>query len=212
MSLAEAGPLLASAAAFFVAAAAPGPATLAVAGTAMAAGRRAALVLGAGLTLGLAAWGGLVGLGLGALVLASPTALLLLRLGGGAILLWFAWQSARAALARGTAPRGVAPAPAGALFARGFFLNLLNPKAALAWAAVIAIGLPADPVRGEIALIVATCATLGGAIYTAYALGFSTAPVRAAYARARRWIEGVVAALFAAAGARLILDRGIAAP
>ncbi len=196
--------------AFLVAAGSPGPATLAVAGTAMAAGRRAGLAIGAGLSIGLAFWGALTALGLGALVIGSPPALVALRIGGGLYLLWLAWKSARAAWT------GAPPATAGAVDAplrlalRGLALNLSNPKAALAWAAVIALGLPPGAGPGHLAAIAATCSAIGLLVYVAYALGFAAAPVRRAYARARRAVEAALAAVFAGAGLKLILDRSAA--
>lgn len=197
--------LWAPALAFFIAAASPGPATLAVAGAAMAGGRRAGLALGFGLSVGLAFWGALTALGLGALVLGSPPALLALRLAAGAYLLWLAWRAAEAAW-RGAAPAMETP-PAARLMLKGLILNLSNPKAALAWAAVIAIGLPDGAGAADLAAITALCAGLGVAIYAGYALGFAAPPVRRAYLSARRWIEAAFAALFGLAGLRLIFAR-----
>lgn len=44
-------------------------------------------------------------------------------------------------------------------------------------------------------------------VYWAYALLFSTAPMVRGYARARRWIEGMLGLMFAGAGLRLIFSR-----
>lgn len=200
--------LIAPALAFFVAAASPGPATLSVAATSMARGRAAGLAMAAGLSLGLGLWGVVAASGLGALVLALAPALGLLRLAGGAFLLWLAWQSARSAFG----PAAAAGAAAGAagpwgIFRQGLLLNLLNPKALLAWGAVIALGMPAGAGAAEFAAIVAVCSALGCAIYAGYAALFSRPSVRAGYARARRWIDGACAAAFAAAGGALIVGR-----
>ncbi len=195
-------------AAFAVLAGSPGPATLAVAATAMARGRGAALALSAGLTLGLAAWGLTVLWGLGAALPRWAGALTLLKLVGGAYLLWLAWQSARSALRPGPL-RPVAGSGARiALFRRGLLLNLLNPKAALAWVATLVIASPAtDAVSTVMTVTTALCALLGAVIYGAYATVFSTPPLMAGYVRCRRWVETGLATLFAAAGMRLMFSR-----
>lgn len=192
--------------AFFIAAGSPGPATLACAGTAMAHGRGAGMALGAGLGIGLAVWGVLTAVGLGAVVLGSPQALFALRLLGGAYLLWLAWRSARSALRAAPAEDAVPPSP-NRLILRGVLLNLSNPKAALAWAAVIALGLPVDAAARHLTAIAAACSALGLLTYFAYAAGFALPPVRRAYTRARRGVDGVLAALFGYAGLRLIFSR-----
>lgn len=111
-------------AAFFAAAASPGPATLAVAGSAMAQGRRAAISLGLGLSVSLALWGGLVPAGLGPVLIENAQAHFVLRTAGGAFLLWLAWGSARAAL-RGGEVEAAAPsaAPGRRMFLTRLALN-----------------------------------------------------------------------------------------
>lgn len=199
-----AAPLLA----FFVAAASPGPATLAVAATAMAHGRAAGLAFSAGLALGLAFWGVLAAAGLGALMLTSTTALVVLRLLGGAYLLYLAWGSARSALSADDERVAPPPRVAGRVaFRRGLLLNLLNPKAVLAWIAVLAIGLPGGAGATELLLVTIACALLGLAIYAGYAVILSRPAAMAFYRRARRWLEGVFAAVFGYAGLRLMLAR-----
>ncbi|MFN3868099.1 MAG: LysE family translocator [Hyphomicrobiaceae bacterium] len=127
--------------AFFVAAASPGPATLAVSTTAMAAGARPAAALGLGLAVGLAFWGVVAAAGLGAVLVQSSVALTVLRWFGGAYLLWLAWQSARSALLPTRLPDEAVPVADGRMMFRGLILNLSNPKAVLAWISVLAIGL-----------------------------------------------------------------------
>jgi threonine/homoserine/homoserine lactone efflux protein len=93
------------------------------------------------------------------------------------------------------------------MFRRGVVLNLTNPKAVLAWTAVLALGL--EPAAGASALTVTTlaCSLLGMAIYVTYALAFSQAPVRAAYRAGRRAIDAVAGVLFGYAGLRLLAMR-----
>lgn len=205
MSPADLGFLVAPCLAFIVAAGSPGPATLATAATAMARGRRDALVLGIGLALGLTLWGVVAAAGLGALMLASVTAMTILRIAGGAYLLYLAWLSARSAVSGGAA---IAYAPGGrGLFRRGLILNAMNPKAVLAWTAVIALGLPSGAGAVHLWTIVAACSGLGVVVYAVYAVAFSLAPMRSGYARAQRGIEAILALAFGAAGLRLMTSR-----
>ena len=97
-----------------------------------------------------------------------------------------------------------APVAGGKWFWRGVVLNLSNPKAVFAWMAALAVGL--NPDDGATAVIAATglCALIGLLNATGHAWVFSFPGVMARYRRARRWIDGTVAALFAGAGIGLI--------
>ena len=197
--------LLAAPTAFLIAAGSPGPATLAVAATAAAHGRGAGLTLGAGLAVSLGLWGVAAAVGLGALMAQSVWALAVMRLVGGAFLLWLAFSAARSALAPGL---GALPPPAaGRLFRRGLALNAMNPKAVLAWLAVLAFGAPPGAGAAHLALLTAVCAAIGGLVYAGYAAAFGAGPVRRGYRRWRRAVDGACAALFGLAGLRLLASR-----
>ena len=192
--------LLTIAIAFFIAAASPGPTTLAVATVSMHSGRKSGLFFGAGLALGLAFWGLVAATGLGAILQASSYALSVLKLVGGAYLLWLAWMSARSAMVK--ADMSVPPKSTRYTgFRHGLVLNLSNPKAVIAW---MALGLDDGGSAAQVMLATGTCMVLGLAIYMLYALVFSTSGAMALYRKTRRWIDGAVAGLFAAAGIGLI--------
>ncbi|GAB5447348.1 MAG: LysE family translocator [Gymnodinialimonas sp.] len=188
--------------AFLVVTVSPGPANIAVAMVAMSAGRRSGLAFGMGLALGLAVWGVVAATGMGALLQTSATALVALKLGGGAYLVWLALQSGRAALRRGE--NRVATPRRGRWFARGLVLNLSNPKAVVAWMAALSMGLGAGDGNGDVILATLMCVVIGITNYLFYALTFSLPGAMAAYRRLRRWVDGAVAGLFAAAGFSLI--------
>jgi threonine/homoserine/homoserine lactone efflux protein len=195
-------------AAFFVVAASPGPATLAVCTVSAAEGRRRGLIFGAGLAAGLSFWGAVAATGLGAVLQASTSLLMALKIAGGLYLLWLAYGAARSAMGGPIAatPDGghFEQSPQRALFARGLVLNLSNPKAVVAWMAALAVGLGPD--AGLLSLLVATfgCALIGLLIYAAYAAAFSVSAVMEGYRKARRSVDGLVATLFAVAGLALI--------
>ena len=197
--------------AFFVAAASPGPATLAVSTTAMALGARAAVLMGIGLALGLAFWGLVAAAGLGAILVQSSVALTVLRWCGGAYLLWLAWQSARSAVIPEPEAVEVPTLADSRILIRGLVLNLSNPKAVLAWISVLALGVRSFDDPSRLAITTALCAVLGLVIYLAYAVLFSQAPVRSGYRKARRGIDGLAAAFFGYSGLKLIFTRTEAA-
>lgn len=188
------------AAAFFVAAASPGPATIAVATVSMSTGRTSGLRFGMGLSLGLAFWGLIAATGLGAVLQASSHALSVLKLLGGAYLLWLAYGAARSA----ARPATDVVAQRGGGFMRGLILNLSNPKAVLAWMATLALGLGSGGGVWQVVVATSLCIALGSAIYAGYALVFSTPGAMGVYGKVRRWIDGGVAGLFAFAGLGLI--------
>ena len=194
--------LWAMAAAFFVVAVAPGPATLACATVSAANGRQAGLQFGLGLGVALTFWGVLAATGLGAVLVASANAMIVLKLLGGAYLLWLAFKSGRSAMA--------ADAPAltqidqGRWFARGILLNASNPKAIFAWVATLSIGIGPNSSPATLVLATALCAAIGFAVYLPWILGFSHPRVMSGYRRAQRWVDGVVASIFAIAGLGLI--------
>jgi threonine/homoserine/homoserine lactone efflux protein len=197
--------------AFFVAAASPGPATLAVSTTAMARGAHAAILMGVGLALGLAFWGLVAAAGLGALLVQSSVALTVLRWFGGAYLLWLAWQSARSAVMPEPEAVDVPTIADSRILIRGLVLNLSNPKAVLAWISVLALGVDASADPSRLAITTALCAVLGLAIYLSYAVLFSQAPVRSGYRKARRGIDGLAAVFFSYSGLKLVFTRSEAA-
>ena len=198
--------LLAVGVSFWIVAASPGPANLSNAAIAMRHGRRASVIYGLGLSVALVFWGILAATGMGALLQASVYALVALKLLGGTYLLWLAWQSARAAA---RPERADADADAGAAgrrrwFWRGVILNLSNPKSVIAWMAALSMGLDAGgPVTSVVAATL-VCVVVAFLNNLGYSLLFSTAGMMAVYARARRWIDGVSAAVFAVAGGALI--------
>lgn len=190
------------ASAFFVVAASPGPATLAVATVAMSTGRKSGLRFGIGLSLGLAFWGLIAATGLGAMLQASSYALMALKIVGGAYLLWLAYNAARSAVHEADIISGSGNKESG--FRRGIILNLSNPKAVLAWMATLALGIGDVNGVGQVISATSLCIALGFAIYAGYAFAFSTSGAMDLYARLRRWIDGLVAGLFAIAGLGLI--------
>jgi threonine efflux protein len=131
--------------AYLLATLSPGPSNLAIMAIAMNAGRRPALAFAAGVVSGSLFWTLLTELGLSTIVTRYSQALLFLKLVGGVYLLWLAIRAARAAMVAPTAPEMLAIVPQETikkLYLRGLALHLTNPKAILAWLAIVSLALP----------------------------------------------------------------------
>lgn len=106
---------------------APGPDNLFVLLHAAVYGRRAGMLVVLGLCSGLLLHTAGVILGLAALFAASTTAYTVLKLCGAAYLVYLAWHAFQAPIGtQNTEPR--APTNARATYARGFLMNISNPK------------------------------------------------------------------------------------
>ena len=191
--------ILAIAFGFLVVAVSPGPANIATATLAMRSGRRPAMVFGTGLALGLAFWGVVAATGMGALLQSSAYALSVVKVLGAAYLLYLAVQSARAAIRGQDGAENISNG-GGQWFRRGLILNLSNPKAVLAWMALLSMGTE----RHDMVVATLLCMLVGLANYLFYAFVFSLPGTMSIYRRFSRAVEGAVAGLFAMAGFGLL--------
>jgi threonine/homoserine/homoserine lactone efflux protein len=115
----------------------PGPNMTYLAALSLSSGRRAGFAAVAGIAIGLATYGIVAALGLAAVIDSSPLLYGILRWGGVAYLLWLAWEAWSGE--RETSPDatdGLEDDPWIA-FRRGLITNLLNPKAAVFYVAVL---------------------------------------------------------------------------
>ena len=189
-----------------IASASPGPATLGIAGTSMRHGRRAGLSLSAGIMAGSYIWSATAAFGVGAILLAHVWMLETVRYCGGAYLLWLALKSLRSAMVPGAGKIADMLAPRGHFMA-GLALHITNPKPILFLCTLFSIGVPAGTSAGELALVVIIIGLNNAAVFFTYAFLFSNGTMARAYARARRWFEGVFAALFGLAGVQILTMR-----
>lgn len=130
-------PLLAFALTAFIIELTPGPNMAYLAALSLSQGMRAGLAAVVGIALGLSVYGIAAALGLAAIIDSSRLLYELLRWAGVAYLLWLAWEGW--ARERETSPSRTGedqqrPWPA---FRRGLITNLLNPKAAVFYVAML---------------------------------------------------------------------------
>ncbi len=186
----------------------PGPATLAIAGTSMASGRRMGLALASGVTTGSFIWSVAAAFGLGALMAANVWVFEIIRYIGAGYLLWLAFKSARSAW-RGTKvePRTLAATTPRRAYAKGLALHLTNPKAILFFGALYAIGVPPGTSVTGLLIVILAVGLQSGVMFHTYALLFSSARMTAAYTRAKRGFEAFFALSFGAIAIKVLTAR-----
>ncbi|CUX50635.1 LysE family translocator [Agrobacterium sp. CNPSo 2736] len=196
---------------YIVATASPGPSNMAIMGTAMRDGRMPALALAAGVITGSLFWAILAATGMSAVLAAYAQALFIIKIFGGVYLLYLAFRAGRSALKPVSDLVGMntgrATPPYRALYRQGLLMHIGNPKAIMAWIAIMSLGFREDAPAGMLPAIIGGCALLGVIVFGSYALLFSTASMISLYTRLRRWIESVLSAVFAVAGLKLLLSQ-----
>jgi threonine/homoserine/homoserine lactone efflux protein len=135
-------------------------------------GRRSGLAAVAGVALGLAIIGLLAALGVGALISASPFLYHMMRFAGVCYLLWLAWETWSGT---GEPDPAVAGVPDHQVlwtaFRNGLVTNLLNPKAAVFYVAVLPLFLDASrPTVGQAVVLAGVYVAIATAIHLAIVL------------------------------------------
>ena len=196
--------------AFLLAIASPGPNILAVIGTSMSVNRSSGMALAMGVATGSFTWAILTVFGLSAILATSASALLAIKIFGGLYLLWLAYKSFKSAASRHDIEAKELAGGRRTAFGylkRGYIIQMTNPKAALAWIAIISLGLKQGAPLWVGAVIVIGTFLLSVAIHLMYAVAFSTPAMVRLYGKSRRAIQGVLGTFFALAGLRLLTSR-----
>lgn len=126
----------------------PGPNMIYLISRSLSQGPMAGLISLGGVALGFVAYMLAAAFGITALVFAVPYAYDALRLAGAAYLLWLAWQALRPGGRSPFQPRALAPDGPRRLFLMGLLTNLLNPKIAMLYLALLPHFI--DPARGSV--------------------------------------------------------------
>lgn len=174
-------------------------------------GMRAGLAAALGIVSGCIVHTLAAALGLAALLAASSLAFTLVKWLGAAYLLWLALGLLREALrsAPGTAAAAVRPAHAAwrRIYRQGFLTNVLNPKVALFFLALLPQFIAAEAANKPLAfLLLGAIFVVNGTLFLLVVV-LAAARVRrlAAGTTARRWLNAGGGALFAALAMRLAL-------
>ena len=187
----------------------PGLDTALILRTAAVEGPRRAAFAAMGINVGCLIWGGVVALGLGALLATSILAFTVLKYVGAAYLLWLGLNL----ILRPRDAFQVSPISASAdsdlaWMRRGLLTNVLNPKVGVFYVSFLpqflADGVQAGPF---IFLLAVIHVVLGSAWSTVLIMG--TRPIADVLQRAAvvRWLDRVTGGVFLAFGVRLALER-----
>jgi threonine/homoserine/homoserine lactone efflux protein len=194
-------------AALIVGAMSPGPSFVVVSRIAISRSRLDGLAAALGMGAGGVIFAILALLGLTALLAQFEWLYLLLKLAGGAYLVYIAyniWRSAKEPLAvSGDIAGQRSP---GRSFATALLTQLSNPKTIIVYASIFAALLPKTvPTSLVVALPLGVFAVEAG-WYTIVALAFSARRPRQLYLAAKGWIDRTAGAVMAGLGLRLILS------
>jgi threonine/homoserine/homoserine lactone efflux protein len=169
----------------------PGPNMTYLAALSLSNGMRTGYAAVAGIALGLMTYGIIAALGLAALIDNSPLLYGLLRWSGVAYLLWLAWESWGSE--REAAPQAVdgKDGQPWLSFRRGLITNLLNPKAAVFYVAVLPEFIQVDggPVVLQTLLLSVIYVAIATSIHSAIVALAGTLQAGVATAERRRTIR-----------------------
>lgn len=189
----------------------PGPDTAYIVGRSVVQGRLAGIVSAAGISAGCLLHVLALALGLSALLSASATAYLVVKLVGGIYLIYLGLRMLLGSDHERVADhRPVGARPLWTIFGQALATNLLNPKVILFFLSFFPqFVLPAAPNKtlaflllGAVFLLMSTCWNCGTAVVA------STLAQRLKKGNDyQRWLERVVGSAFIALGARLALVR-----
>lgn len=187
----------------------PGPNILAIIGTSMGRSRKAGKALALGIASGSFLWGLATIFGLTALLSLYASAMIVIKIGGAAYLLWLAFKAFRSAMsAKDMTPKAIElEGGFRTSYRRGLLIQMTNPKAALTWIAIMSLAVDANAPLWVGASIVLGTALISIIGHLAYAIAFSTSPMVAAYRRARRVIEASLGAFFCFASYKILTTK-----
>ncbi|NBH02156.1 LysE family translocator [Amycolatopsis sp. SID8362] len=187
----------------------PGPDFVVVTRSSLTGGRRAGIAAGVGIALGVFAWVVAIALGVAAVLTASAVAFTVVKLVGAAYLVFLgvkAWLAVRRGEYRDLGGDDREPLKAAAAFRQGLFTNLLNPKVAVYFLALLPQFLPADGSTLQ-TLELAAIATAGTVLWFV-TLAVVVGALKKVFrdARVRRGLDAVLGSLLVALGLKVAAE------
>ncbi len=201
--------LLSILAAIAIGAISPGPSFVLVSRIAVASSRSHGLAAALGMGVGGAFFAALAVLGLTALLIQFDWLYVVLKLLGGAYLIYLAvkiWRGASEPLRlSGTSgqTRGISVARA---FVLGLMTQLSNPKTSIVYASIFAALMPASPPLWLLLALPPMLFCVEAGWYAVVALAFSGSRARQVYMRLKTWIDRGAGAVMGALGLKLMLE------
>lgn len=179
----------------------PGPAIIAASRSAAARGRQASMPYAMGLAIGASVWCLFALFGLTVLFQAWPQSYAVMRLIGGAYLIWIAVKMWRHAADPLSMEGGTAGGPG---FRHGLALNLSNPKPALFYGGIILMIFPGLSTAGA-AIVYLVALSVEVCFYALVTVLMATGPMRRGYRAAKTTIDRIAGTLIGVLGLTLIL-------
>jgi threonine efflux protein len=181
----------------------PGPDFVAVVRSSMTRGTTAGLLTTIGVSIGLGIYATLGLLGLSAILMKFHWLALVIRVAGGAYLIYL---GLRLLLAKPDAVEVSAESSTGNSLLFGLLVTLTNPKAIVLFASVFATSVTVETPGWLMALMVALVVACSLTWYSIVSLFMSSPPVIRAFGNARHWIERAAGICFVAIGGRILAD------
>jgi threonine/homoserine/homoserine lactone efflux protein len=188
----------------------PGPDNLMVLSMGISGGRRAGIAFGLGCAVGCLSHTVLAVVGVSALLVASPTAFMLLKWAGGAYLLWLGFQALKKAGTGQLPARAAADKSVRSLFRQGLIANAINPKVVLFFLSFLPqfVNEAQGHVEWQLGLL-GVLFSLQAAILFGV-LGYFSGAIGAWLSHrpaAGRWLDQAAGAIFVALGLRMVISR-----
>jgi len=181
----------------------PGPDFVGVVRSSMTRGTRAGLLTTIGVSIGLGIYATLGLLGLSAVLAKFEWLAWLIRVAGGAYLVYL---GIRLLFAKPEAVEIDSHAKSGNPLLFGLGVTLTNPKAIVLFASVFATSVSAATPLWLMVTMIALVVASSLAWYSLVSLFMSSAPVIRAFGKARHWIERAAGACFIVLGGRILAD------
>ncbi|OJY39011.1 LysE family translocator [Pseudonocardia sp. 73-21] len=193
----------------------PGPNMIYLVSRSITQGRRAGLVSLVGVAIGFGVYLAAATAGVASVFATVPVAYEVLKVAGAGYLLFLAWQAVRPGGTAVFAPKELPVDTPRRLLVMGLVTNLLNPKIAVLYVALLPQFV--DPARGSVAaqslvlgsIQIAVALTVNALIVLSAGALAAFLGGRPAWLRTQRWVMGGV---LGALAVRLLADRTRAAP
>jgi len=199
--------LIAIASVLFLGAMSPGPSFIVVARNSLNKSRSHGIATAVGTGLGVAVFAVLASFGVTTLLNRVPTAFLVFKIVGGCYLVYLAWRiwCAASEVLQNEAQSLQSTESLWQSFLQGLAAQTSNPKTALVIAGIFAAFVPVDPPALTVPLIAMIAFIIDFSWYAFVALSLSIEKSRKFYAKAKVWLDRIIAVLLALIGLRLIL-------
>lgn len=201
--------LLSILAAISIGAVSPGPSFVLVSRISVASSRAHGLASALGMGVGGALFAALAVLGLTALLLQFEWLYLLLKILGGAYLVYIAiriWRGASEALKLSNSNETRSGISVSRAFLLGLITQLSNPKTSIVYASIFAAFMPPSPPLWLLLALPPMLFCVEAGWYAVVAFAFSGSRARLAYARLKLWIDRGAGAVMGALGLKLMAE------